>query len=296
MLYTLKFNLISTDYNQLSSLIGKSILMVTNSLTLSKQRYFCVFKYIFCTFLTLFISFNLSANSIDEVFQVGKDKASAAQKSQIKIDGIADKTDGLLQNYKQVNKEVEGLRVYNAQLEARIQNQIKRIAEIEEAMTQVTVIQRQITPLMIKMLNGLENFVSLDVPFLADERQNRLDMLRSNLDKSNQTVAENFRQVLEAYKIENEYGRKIEAYDASIDFNGDGQERKVDIFRVGRIALLYKTEDGKEVGRWNNETRSWEELKSGSWSTNINTGIRIARNQAVKDILQLPISAPEVAQ
>jgi hypothetical protein len=296
MLYTLKFNLISTNYNQLSSLIGKRILMVTNSLTLSKQRYFCVFKYIFCTFLTLFISFNLSANSIDEVFQVGKDKASAAQKSQIKIDGIADKTDGLLQNYKQVNKEVEGLRVYNAQLEARIQNQIKRIAEIEEAMTQVTVIQRQITPLMIKMLNGLENFVSLDVPFLADERQNRLDMLRSNLDKSNQTVAENFRQVLEAYKIENEYGRKIEAYDASIDFNGDGQERKVDIFRVGRIALLYKTEDGKEVGRWNNETRSWEELKSGSWSTNINTGIRIARNQAVKDILQLPISAPEVAQ
>ena len=107
--------------------------MVTNSLTLSKQRYFCVFKYIFCTFLTLFISFNLSANSIDEVFQVGKDKASAAQKSQIKIDGIADKTDALLQNYKQVNKEVEGLRVYNAQLEARIQNQIKRIAEIEEA-------------------------------------------------------------------------------------------------------------------------------------------------------------------
>ena len=81
------------------------------------------------------------------------------------------------------------------------------------------------------------------------------------LDKSNQTVAENFRQVLEVYKIENEYGRKIEAYDASIDFNGDGQERKVDIFRVGRIALLYKTEDGKEVGRWNNETRSWEELK-----------------------------------
>ena len=97
-------------------------------------------------------------------------------------------------------------------------------------MTQVTVIQRQITPLMIKMLNGLENFVSLDVPFLADERQNRLDMLRSNLDKSNQTVAENFRQVLEAYKIENEYGRKIEAYDASIDFNGMVKEKRLIFF------------------------------------------------------------------
>lgn len=270
--------------------------MVTNFFNSGRQRFFCVIKCSFCIFFSFFLSSNISANSLGDVFQVGKDKASAAQKSQTKIDGIADKTDGLLQNYKQVNKEVEGLRVYNAQLEARIQNQIKRIAEIEEAMTQVTVIQRQITPLMIKMLNGLENFVSLDVPFLADERQNRLDILRSNLDKSNQTVAENFRQVLEAYKIENEYGRKIEAYDASIDFNGDGQDRKVDIFRVGRIALLYKTEDGKEVGRWNNDTRAWEELRSGSWSGNINTGIRIARNQAVKDILQLPISSPEVAQ
>jgi hypothetical protein len=237
-----------------------------------------------------------SADQLDSVFKVGQSKAAAAQKSQVKIDGIADQTDALLQNYKQVNKEIEGLRVYNAQLEARIQNQLDRIAEIDQAMSQVTVIQRQITPLMIKMLDGLENFIELDVPFLAEERQNRIDSLRSNLDKSNQTVAENFRQVLEAYKIENEYGRKIEAYDAAIDFNGDGSERKVDIFRVGRIALLYKTEDGKEVGRWDNQSRSWEALDASDWASYINTGIRIARNQAVKDILQLPISAPEAAQ
>ena len=243
-----------------------------------------------------FYAGNASADKLDQVFQVGQSKVTAAQKSQAKIDGIADQTDSLLQSYKQVNKEIEGLRVYNAQLEARIQNQLDRIAEIDEAMSQVTVIQRQITPLLVKMLDGLENFISLDVPFLAQERQARLDSLRGNLDQSNQTVAENFRQVLEAYKIENEYGRKIEAYDSSIDFNGDGKDRKVDMFRVGRIALLYKTEDGQEVGRWNNTTREWEALDAGEWGSYINTGIRIARNQAVKDILQLPISAPEAAQ
>ena len=102
-----------------------------------------------------------SADQLDSVFEVGQSKAAAAQNSQIKIDGIADQTDALLQNYKQVNKEIEGLRVYNAQLEARIQNQLDRIAEIDEAMSQVTVIQRQITPLMIKMLDGLENFIEL---------------------------------------------------------------------------------------------------------------------------------------
>ena len=52
-----------------------------------------------------------SADQLDSVFKVGQSKAAAAQKSQVKIDGIADQTDALLQNYKQVNKEIEGLRV-----------------------------------------------------------------------------------------------------------------------------------------------------------------------------------------
>ena len=50
------------------------------------------------------------------------------------------------------------------------------------------------------------------------------------------------------------------------------------------------------MGRWDNQSRSWEALDASDWASYINTGIRIARNQAVKDILQLPISAPEAAQ
>ena len=67
-----------------------------------------------------FYAGNASADKLDQVFQVGQSKVTAAQKSQAKIDGIADQTDSLLQSYKKVNKEIEGLRVYNAQLEARI--------------------------------------------------------------------------------------------------------------------------------------------------------------------------------
>ena len=238
----------------------------------------------------------VAADGVDDVLKIGQAKVAAAQKSQEKIDEIADQTDALLQDYKQVNKQIEGLRVYNAQLEARIQDQLRRIAEIDQAMKDVTVIQRQITPLVEEMLNGLEQFIELDVPFHIDERRDRVSQLRGNLDASNQTAAELFRQVLEAYKIENEYGRKIDAYEAQIDISGDGQEQKVDVFRVGRIALLYKTPDGEQVGRWNNKSRSWESLDASAWSSNLQQGIRIARNQAVKDILQLPIEAPEAAQ
>jgi len=236
------------------------------------------------------------ADKLDDVMQVSQSTIESAQQSQVKINDIASQTNDLLQDFKQVTKEIEGLRVYNAQLESRIQNQLARIEEIDQSIASVKVVQRQIPPLLERMLDGLENFLALDVPFHMEEREDRISRLRSNIGKSNQSVAEIFRQVLEAYKIENEYGRKIEAYEASIDFNGDGSERQVNMFRVGRIALLYRTEDGSEVGRWNNESRSWETLDAGEWSDKINTGIRIARNQAVKDVLTLPIAAPEVAQ
>ena len=73
-------------------------------------------------------------------------------------------------------------------------------------------------------------------------------------------------------------------------------ERRVDLSRFGRFVFLYRTLEGEEVGRGEKKNRRWEALDTGEWSDQVNTGIRIARNQAVKDILQLPIAAPEAAQ
>ncbi|MBT8151653.1 MAG: DUF3450 domain-containing protein [Gammaproteobacteria bacterium] len=248
------------------------------------------------TALMFCFSSGVQADRLDRVFQVSQATVEKAQSSQARIDGIADQTNDLLQDFKQVTKEIEGLRVYNAQLEARIQNQLERVAQIDQSIIDVKSIQRQIPPLLERMLDGLESFIELDVPFHLNERRERASRLRANMSKSNQSVAENFRQVLEAYKIENEYGRKLEAYETSIDFNGDGTERQVDVFRVGRIALVARSSDGEDVWRWDNDNRRWESLDAGEWSQPINTGIRIARNQAVKDILQLPIAAPEKAE
>ncbi len=238
----------------------------------------------------------LYADQVVDVLAVSNARLIAAQESQVLVDSLADETVDLIQQYKALNKEIEALRVNNAQVQTKIQDQINEMAEIDKSIVGVAGVSTQIPLLLQKMIDGLENFVELDVPFLIEERRDRIAGIRAGLGKGNQAVGENFRQVLEAYKIENEYGRKIEAYKASIDFNGDGQKRAVDVFRVGRIALLYKTENGEEVGRWNNDTRQWEALDVGEWGDNINTGIRIARNQAVKDILQLPIEAPEVAK
>ena len=231
------------------------------------------------------------AATLDDILDVSTDKTAAAKQSQAKIDRLADETRDLLTDYKTVVKQIDGLRVYNARLQRQIDNQLRRIADIDESIDQVTIIQRQMTPLVIRMIDGLEQFVEMDVPFNIDERRQRVEFLRTNVDRSDLTVAEKFRQVLEAYNIELQYGRGFETYSDTIDL-GSGL-RDVDFLRIGRIALVYQTTDGAEAGVWNNETRSWDPLPVSDYGNEIRKGVRIAKKQATIDLLNMPISAPE---
>ncbi len=229
--------------------------------------------------------------TLDSILAVSSEKNKAARKSQTRIDKLSEQTRDLYTQYKTVMKQVDGLKVYNARLQRQIDNQIKRIAQIEASIDQVTVIQRQMTPLVIRMVDGLEKFVSLDVPFHMEERQRRIEFLRNNLDRSDVTVAEKFRQALEAYKIENEYGRKIDTYEGSVEIAGE--ERDVSFLRIGRIALLYQSIDGETAGAWDQDARQWVELDGRAYQNAIRQGIRIADKTAVIDLMNLPVSAPE---
>ena len=234
------------------------------------------------------------ADTLGSIMQVGQARTAAAQQSQARIDKVADQTANLLNDFKTVNKEIDGLRIYNQRLEIQIANQLARLDELEGSIGQVTVIQRQITPLILRMIGGLEQFVALDKPFKRKERSDRIAFLKANVDRSDLAPAEKFRQVLEAYKIENEYGRKIQTYSDEVDLDGSGNTRKVDVLQVGRIALLAQTTDKEVTAAW--QDGSWQALDSGEYRTAVSNGIRIAKKQAAIDIMSLPISAPEAAQ
>jgi hypothetical protein len=233
----------------------------------------------------------VQASTLDSILNVGEAKNEAARKSQAKIDRLADETRDLLSDYKTVTKQIDGLKVYNGRLERQIQNQMKRVGSIDESISQVTVIQRQMTPLVIRMIDGLEQFVELDVPFEKEERLQRIQFLRDNLDRADVTVAEKFRGVLEAYNIELQYGRGIDTYRGTIDLGGT--KRDVDFLRVGRIALVYQTTDGALAGAWDKSAGAWVELPSGEYDAAIRKGIRIAKKQATIELLSMPVSAPE---
>lgn len=227
----------------------------------------------------------------DEVLKPVVDEAAkineSAAKSQEKINGITDQIDSKLQQFKTLMKEIEGLEVYNTQLRKQINNQEQEMADLNAAIDEVSVVERQITPLMMRMIDGLEQFVALDVPFLPEERANRVADLRAMMDRADVAASEKFRRVMEAYQVEMDYGRTMEAYSGIHSING--QERDVEFLRLGRTALIYQTRDASMQGVWNKQTRHWEELDS-SYRTQITKGLRMAKKQLAPDLLMLPVA------
>ena len=227
----------------------------------------------------------------DEVLKPVVDEAAkineSAAKSQEKINGITDQIDSKLQQFKTLMKEIEGLEVYNTQLRKQINNQEQEMADLNAAIDEVSVVERQITPLMMRVIDGLEQFVALDVPFLPEERANRVADLRAMMDRADVAASEKFRRVMEAYQVEMDYGRTMEAYSGIHSING--QERDVEFLRLGRTALIYQTRDASMQGVWNKQTRQWEELDS-SYRTQITKGLRMAKKQLAPDLLMLPVA------
>lgn len=232
------------------------------------------------------------AADLNDVFRVVDRINNQAQTSQGKIDALTEQTRTLFNEYKTVLKQIDGLKVYNAQLDRQVQSQEKELRELAASIDEVTVIERQITPLMLRMIDGLEQYVSLDMPFLLSERTDRVARLREIMDRADVAVSEKFSQVMRAYQIENTYGRTMEAYSDTISVGGT--DRIVDVLKVGRVSLMYQTQDGSETGMWNSANKAWETLDD-SYTAPVRTGIRMARKQISQDLLVVPVLGSEDA-
>jgi len=213
-----------------------------------------------------------------------------AQAAQDQIDGIVSTTRARFDEYQGLLKEIDGLQVYNRLLQNQIDDQNMQLDELRTSIDQVTVVERQILPLMTRMIAGLERFIELDVPFLLDERRQRIKDLKALLNRSDVTTAEQFRNVVEAWQIEvNDYGSNSETYTDELEINGT--MREVEFLKIGRIALVYLTPDGSLAGAWNQRTRQWVQLDS-SYNDEIRRGIETVRTGSPA-LFMIPVPPPE---
>ena len=233
------------------------------------------------------------ADQIQPLLDVGEQRQNSEQVSQTKIDSMDDDTSLIINEFKTVSKQIEGLRVYNAQMRKQIERQEERLKEIDKTMKEAQVMQRQVPPFTRRMLAGIEKSIELDMPFHLAERKERIAFANAAIDNPTVSPAEGLRQVLETFNVEMEYGRKLDNYKDTIEI--EGQQREVNVLRVGRLALVYQSSDESLTGAWDNNKDEWVPLDN-SYRNPTRKGLRIANKLATVSMLELPIQNPEVAK
>lgn len=209
---------------------------------------------------------------------------------QQRIDKLDDETKTMLEEYQRLSRELEVLTVYDDQLQRLVKSQEAEKHSIQQQMNGLELTQREIVPLMLRMLAWLDEFVRIDQPFLPEERRLRIGQLKGLMDRADISIGEKYRRVLEAYQIELEYSRTIEA--SRGELRTDAKTRTVDFLRIGRVGLYYLTLDRREVGHWDTISGDWKPLPT-RYNLPIRNGLRIARKQAAPDLLRLPVAAPQ---
>jgi hypothetical protein len=244
-------------------------------------------KFPSLTFVLL-LGLPLSAFALEKELdaQTGIDKDAKA--SQDKIDELDDETSLNLQRYRLTAQRQESLEIYTKQLQKLIDSQVEEITSVERQTKEIDDIETGSLPLMLEMTATLGDIVDADMPFLISDREERVEKLKTLIDRADVTAGEKFRRIMEGYLIEVDFGRTIEAYRGEIET--DGVPRTVDFLRLGRIGLYYQTLDGAESGRWNKTSGVWEVLDSRA-RRQIQIGLRIARKQAPPELLTLPVAA-----
>lgn len=244
-----------------------------------------------CVFLCS--AFSSAQDTLRQIEDQGIARTDERQATQQRIDALDSANRQLLDEYRSELRIVQGLETYVSMLDQQMDGQTAEIDILQTSIGDVAVIERQVLPLLARMVDGLQKFVSLDLPFLVEERNQRVERLRALLGRSDVTVAEKARRVFEAYQIETEFGRTIEAYKAKLPL--EGAEFDADFLRIGRIALLYRTVGDGRLGHWSTADGRWDDLPATPYRRLIEQGLRIARQEIAPELISIPINPSKVA-
>ena len=227
----------------------------------------------------------VQADKINTVIGEQVKTEQAAQASQKRVAQLDEEATGMLSEYRQATAEASGLKAYNDQLGTQVKSQNDELGTMSRQLSEIETTSREALPMMQKMVATLAQFVKLDVPFLPEERANRIANLQDMMTRADVSVSEKYRRIVEAYQIEIEYGRTIEAYQGKVD------DKTVDFLRAGRVSLLYQSLDGGETGYWAADARKFKQ--DNDYDDAIKAGLKVAKKQAAPDFISLPVHAPK---
>jgi hypothetical protein len=219
-----------------------------------------------------------AADALDKSRQLVTDTNKKLQATQKTIDKADDTITQMLGEYKTTRKEIDNYRIYNGQLEEIVASQADELKLLENDIDKIEATGLEIMPLMQRMIDGLAQFIASDYPFLPEERSDRIARLNASMKRADLSIAAKYRQILEAYQIEIDYGNTLEAYEGDLD------PKKVVFLKIGRIGLYYLSLDKEQCAAWDPAQQSWQPLEDMDYKLSIAKAIKIAKKQRAPEL------------
>ena len=231
--------------------------------------------------------------------QQGESATRSAAQTQERINQLDDERSDMVREFRTLLQRLDAARLFEMQQARVVESQSRELEALEEQLGRVDEIVLQTTPMMLEMIDAIQAFYAADLPFKdlddsgIDARAERMERLATIMERADISEAERYRLIIEAYQAEMDYGRTIATYEDTVEVAGE--VKTVDVFRYGRVSMVYLTKDRARAGRWDRETGAWEALPD-QYRNDILTGIRMARQIAAPTVLYGPVEKFAVGQ
>lgn len=203
---------------------------------------------------------------------------------QEQIDAADEQTRSQLEELRRLERETQRLTADNASLTGRLAEEAERQQRLATALDTLQETRAALPVIEQNMSAQLSQWIEGDLPFLRDERLARVER---QPDEQGENTIERINGLLEAWRVELDYGREIDSWRGRL--RESDREREVDFLRIGRVGFYYLTPDGREGGLWNAEANAWQPLDD-EYLREVRSGLRMAKDQRAPDLLTLPLS------
>jgi hypothetical protein len=222
---------------------------------------------------------------LESALNTAKASTAASAASQKRVEDADDAADTAAREYRAVLQQKDNIALFVAQQDIYLQSQKSEIQSLKRQLGTVESIKQGMAPMMFRMTAQLEDSIKADLPFNLKERNARMENVKQVLSDPNVSPAEQYRRVLNAYKIEVSYGQGIDSYEGA---HPTRPGNVVDFIRFGRTSLVYVSKDEKDVAKYNLETGEWDQLTDVN-ALNMRQAIRIAKGEAAPGIVYAPV-------
>lgn len=227
--------------------------------------------------------------SLERALELQGAIGAEAVASQRAVDSAYDETRRILAERDALLDESDALSAYTEHLAMIVAAHERGLDALNERLGAMETAAAALPERIEGLIDGLDVFVESDLPFHRDDRLERIERLRDGLADPQLSVASQYQRVVDAYLAEIDYGREVEAYREGIEVGGETLD--VELLRIGRIALLYRSADGSRTGYWDRGSSEWLDLPR-HYRRSLERGLALARGRGTPELLEIPVPAP----